>query len=367
MSEPIHYQLDEAAFDLTLLPENARTVGSSAFRAQVQAFFEQQYRGFAGETTVLFENGKISVTWIPRTADEDPRAAVLALLQSGRYDEAKPLLETALQANPRDHDALYNLGMVYSDEGRLAEAIELLRRATDAQPDYVNAWVALGVAALRSGDTEAGQTALERAIELDPANPHALRSLGTLGLMNGQTDRGIELLRRAVALSPDDPVSRLTLAKGLIDQDIERNTLEADGLLREVLRLSPQGEVAEKAKEALGKLAAIRFRGGAGEGVRPDALHYCLDAFERFDGMGRDTLMPIVMEMANLGQGGLPVNDPTKKFRLQLLHGEFSALQIVCMMHVGLKQIDPNLDSGFDIDKEYAAAQALHSGSGRQG
>jgi hypothetical protein len=63
-----------------------------------------------------------------------------------------------------------------------------------------------------------------------------------------------------------------------------------------------------KAKEALGKLAATRFRGGAGEGVRPDALHYCLDALERFDGMARDTLMPIVMEMANLGQGGLPVN-----------------------------------------------------------
>ncbi|WP_162560136.1 hypothetical protein [Methylotetracoccus oryzae] len=29
------------------------------------------------------------------------------------------MLETALQANPRDHDVLYNLGMVCSDEGHL--------------------------------------------------------------------------------------------------------------------------------------------------------------------------------------------------------------------------------------------------------
>jgi len=125
-----------------------------------------------------------------------------------------PLLETALRAKPRYHDAFYNPGMFYR---RLVEAIELLRRATEVQPDCVTAWVALGVAALRFDDTEAGQTVLERAIELDPANPHARRSLCTLHLMYGQTDRGIGLLRHAAALSSDDPFARLTLVQDLIE------------------------------------------------------------------------------------------------------------------------------------------------------
>lgn len=49
---------------------------------------------------------------------------------------------------------------------------------------------------------------------------------------------------------------------------------------------------------------------------------------------------------------------------LRSLPGEFSALQIVCMMHVGIKLIDPSQGSGFDIDREYETALAMHRKQG---
>ncbi|RQW84538.1 MAG: hypothetical protein EHM62_00505 [Methylococcus sp.] len=363
MSEPIHYQIDETAFDPEQLPADARTVGSASFRSHVKAFFERQYGGMPGETTVSFENGKINVTWMPREADENPAAVIMRLLETGRYSEAAPLLETAIQANPRDHQSLYNLGMVYSDMGRLPEAMGLLRRATEVEPENANAWVALGIAALRSKDNDAARAALEHAISIDGDNAFALRSLGTLCLMDKDKDidRALQFLRRAVALLRTDPVSRLTLAQALIEQNPEQNAAEAEALFRAVLAMSPNAEVAKKAEAGLTVIAQAKFRGEADGDIRQDATQYCLDALDRFEGMDRDTLLPIVMEMATLGEGGLPVNDPSKKFELRLLPGEYTALHIVCMLHVGLKCIDPDLDSGFDISREYAAALALHT------
>ena len=86
-----------------------------------------------------------------------------------------------------------------------------------------------------------------------------------------------------------------------------------------------------------------------------------LDALERFEGMEQTQLAPLIMEMATLGEQGLPVNDPEKKFTLRLLPGEYTGLQVVCMMHVGMKKIDEVMDSSFDIDREYEAASATYN------
>jgi hypothetical protein len=75
--------------------------------------------------------------------------------------------------------------------------------------------------------------------------------------------------------------------------------------------------------------------------------------------MSKEALSPIVLEMATLGQSGLKVNDPEPQYRLRLIPGDFSGLQIVCMMHVGLKQLDPSMDAGMDLDREYEAALSL--------
>lgn len=360
MPEPIHFVISESSFDLSQIPQSARSVGSDSFRQHVAQYFRKQYEHLDGDTTVEFKDGNIVVTWIPRVADRAPMDAIVELLKAGNYTQAAPMLMGLLQANPNDPDALYNLGMVYSDQGRLDEARELLRRAIKVAPNFANALVALGVAALRAKDMDEARSALERAVMQEPGNPYALRTLGSLLGMKGDASGAVGYLRRAISVSPEDPIALLTLAQMLIEIDPAANTNEADGLLHKVLQIVPHGDLAEKAKNALRAMASQTFRKQAVSGIRPDAMMYCLDALKRFEGMSQAELGPILLEMANLGQSGLPVNDPDKKYTLRSMPGEFTALNIVCMMHVGIKKIDPGMGSGFDIDKEYEAALSMY-------
>ena len=51
-------------------------------------------------------------------------------------------------------------------------------------------------------------------------------------------------------------------------------------------------------------------------------------------------LGPILMELAALGQKGLPVNEPTRTYQLRSLPGDHSAPHLVCLLHVGIILID---------------------------
>lgn len=62
-----------------------------------------------------------------------------------------------------------------------------------------------------------------------------------------------------------------------------------------------------------------------------------------------------------LGTKGLDINDPTPKYRIRSLEGDFSGLHLVCLEYAAFKQTDPGLDIGIDLSKEYASAKALLS------
>ena len=57
-----------------------------------------------------------------------------------------------------------------------------------------------------------------------------------------------------------------------------------------------------------------------------------------------------------LGRSGLDINDPEPKYRLKSAPGEFSGLQLVAIMYVGLKRLAPDTDSSIDLSEEYALA-----------
>jgi hypothetical protein len=67
----------------------------------------------------------------------------------------------------------------------------------------------------------------------------------------------------------------------------------------------------------------------------------------------------ITERLKRSGRSGLDSTNPTRMYHLKSLDGALSGLQLVCMMYVGLKQIAPELDIGFDVSKEYAEALRL--------
>jgi hypothetical protein len=60
-----------------------------------------------------------------------------------------------------------------------------------------------------------------------------------------------------------------------------------------------------------------------------------------------------------LGRSGLDINNPDKKYQLKSMPGEFTGLQLLAHMYVGLKQLEPSLNSGIDLEAEYRQALTL--------
>jgi thioredoxin-like negative regulator of GroEL len=238
------FTLEEATFDASLLPEGSRTTGTVAFHRAMSDYFQESYASMGGQLSVVFAAGRIEVAWEPTTTEPaGPGAPAMAsigpLLQQRRFDEARPLLETLLQLQPEHPEALFNPGVLASEEGRLEEARLLLRRAVMANAGDTHAQVALGLAAFRQEDRSEARQALEAAIELEPQNCFALRSLGSLLVIAGAFAAGVARFRQALVVAPDDLVTTFNLAQALLELDPEEHRNEADRLLLKGSRPSP--------------------------------------------------------------------------------------------------------------------------------
>lgn len=307
------------------------------------------------------DDENIRVVWRPDDASEDPFEYALTLLKRGEFEEAIPLLESLLTANPNDPDLLYNLGMVYSDMGQIEEAIALLSRAVETNPESANSFVALGVAYQRNRQPSEALEALRNAIKLDPANSYAHRNLGGIIASLGGYREAEPHLREAVRLAPNNQQAVYGLAATLHKLGDEGHLKEADDLYQRAIEIDPTSQVAEIARRARSDMAQKSFRETGGETPRMDAVMYCLDALEKFDAMTPEQVQAVTLEIALLGRQGLDTNDSTPKYSLRSLPGNFTGLQLVSMMYVGFEQINPGHGVGFDLSREYETAQQLFS------
>jgi len=78
--------------------------------------------------------------------------------------------------------------------------------------------------------------------------------------------------------------------------------------------------------------------------------------------MDQQRFMAVLSEMAAMGQGGLQINDPDS---LKTLPGSWSDLALACLIHLGIKRLMLDEDSGLGIVADYEEAVRLHSYEGR--
>ena len=86
---------------------------------------------------------------------------------------------------------------------------------------------------------------------------------------------------------------------------------------------------------------------------------YMQKALETFAKMPTQQVGEIVMEIAQLGQSGLAINEPDKRYTLKRMPGHYSGLQLVSMMHVGFRMFDPNTDPETGLEHEYQMALSM--------
>lgn len=160
-------------------------------------YFEQ------GQTTVALDEIKQALAADPNYGPAyNLRGLVYMRMNEPALAEAS--FNRAVQLNPRDADAMHNLGWMWCQQGRLAPALEQFARAL-AVPTYINAartWMAQGVCQVRAGLNAEAEKSLTRAFELDASNPITMYNLARLQLQRGDALRAQFFVRRLNA-SPD--------------------------------------------------------------------------------------------------------------------------------------------------------------------
>jgi hypothetical protein len=81
------------------------------------------------------------------------------------------------------------------------------------------------------------------------------------------------------------------------------------------------------------------------------------DALERFKSMDLTQIQSLALELAVLGNKGLNINDPTKKYQIQAWPGEYTGLHLISIMFAAFQQFAPDTDIGIDLSKEHRIAR----------
>ncbi len=72
-------------------------------------------------------------------------------------------------------------------------------------------------------------------------------------------------------------------------------------------------------------------------------------AQQLFEGMGQQRFIAMLCEVAALGQSGLQINEPGNCFTLMTLPATWCDLALTCLIHVGMKRLTLDQDSGLGI------------------
>jgi len=140
----------------------------------------------------------------------------LALLKSGKVDEAIPHFQKALQIQPDFTEAHYNLGLALLKSGKVDEAIAHFQRALQIKPDSAETHNNLGNALLKQGKVYEAIAHYQKALQIQPDYAEARNNLGNTLLEMGSVDEAIYHFQKALQTKPDYAEAHYNLGDALL-------------------------------------------------------------------------------------------------------------------------------------------------------
>ncbi len=174
--------------------------------------------------------------------DIDPKAPLFrfflgnVLFDMGEFTRAEKAFCEALAHQPDFADAHYRLALLLEKQDRLSDAAEHLRRVTQIKPDFGAAWVKLSEISFRIDDYENARNAAEEALHLKPDDLGGLIALAlALDSLDKEED-SINPLLRAIEIKPDfieawDMLAHAYQKLGRLDEAAKtyRKSMEIEG------------------------------------------------------------------------------------------------------------------------------------------
>jgi len=192
-------------------------------------------------------------TFLDKAAERDPQNSDvhyqrgLIDLANKNFDGAVANLQKKIDADPKNANALMNLGVAYQYLRKNADAVAAFRRATVAAPNAAATWVRLGEA-LAADSTAAAQKAYDRALAVDPESAAAKRGKGYTHLLLEQYPQAISLLLEATTAAPNDVDGWVWLGQAQLNSG---KHAEARTSFQRALKLDAQNKPAQEGLQLL--------------------------------------------------------------------------------------------------------------------
>jgi tetratricopeptide (TPR) repeat protein len=126
-------------------------------------------------------------------------------IRQGDYDGALTDLQTVLDKNPQDPNALYLTGMAYLRKDMPGEASAAFLKVIELSPKFAAAYYQLGVCYQRQGEPEKALEPYQKSIDLEPSNADVIYNMGLILFGQGRIDEALPRFEQALAQRPDDP------------------------------------------------------------------------------------------------------------------------------------------------------------------
>jgi Flp pilus assembly protein TadD len=179
---------------------------------------------------------------LPALADEIQDAA--KLLKAGQHKQALDLVNKVLASKPRDAQARFLKGLIFTEQGKSKEAIEIFSKLTQDYPELPEPYNNLAVIYASQGQYEKARAALEQSIRTHPSYATAYENLGDVyaKLASQAYDKALQLDSSNAAAK-----NKLSLVRDLVGRPAAATTTVA-AAPKEPAKEKPAA--AEPAKQA---------------------------------------------------------------------------------------------------------------------
>jgi tetratricopeptide (TPR) repeat protein/transglutaminase-like putative cysteine protease len=176
----------------------------------------------------IVENDATEAPEIPAAAtSEELIEAGAAALNSGNPRGAIPLLERAVQLDPKSKQVYNDLGLAYLRLRQFEEAAGAFHKQLEVNPFDEHAYNYLGLTLEQQQKFPEAAAAYRKQLDINPLDPAAHAALGALFLEQHKYSEAVPELDKAAVLAPESPGLQISLGQALLGTGQKEKALEA--------------------------------------------------------------------------------------------------------------------------------------------
>lgn len=139
---------------------------------------------------------------------------ILAAALSGqqKYDESVGILQNAYAALPGSPRPMYALVNTLMRAGKMDRAKAFVQTVLEKDPTNIDAMVLMASIQLANNEQDKALGTLQAAIKQNPKRIASYRALANLHLQRGESDEAVKIVQAGLSVQPENPTLRLVLA-----------------------------------------------------------------------------------------------------------------------------------------------------------